>query len=229
MRQLVVNLMHCILEGLVQHHVQSLLGLTNETSDATPSSNPAFHFPFEQVDPNVAEELSMSRKEISQVSALHMLLTAQVPHHADNVAVKTYLDQLRESIFRKNIHALKFVCQSLGCIPLKKGKTFKADYTKALIDVIHDMITPSWLGSVPSNFGDSAAGTIKADEWRTLAMVHLPIALIGLWGNWGETQASPRNNNKSDLKVVLDHTMDLVSTVYLACACTTSDNRATAY
>ncbi|KIK77373.1 hypothetical protein PAXRUDRAFT_777968 [Paxillus rubicundulus Ve08.2h10] len=86
--------MHCILEGLVQHHVRSLLRLTNETSDAALCSNPAFHFPFKQVDPDIAEELSMSQKEISQVSMLHTLLTAQVPHHEDDVAVKVYLDQL---------------------------------------------------------------------------------------------------------------------------------------
>ncbi|KIK20354.1 hypothetical protein PISMIDRAFT_51162, partial [Pisolithus microcarpus 441] len=76
--------------------------------------------------------------------------------------------------------------------------------------VVRDTVTPSWLGSVPINFGDSAAGTIKADEWRTLVTVHLPLALISLWGT---TQANPRNNDGPDLRVVLDHTMDLVSTL----------------
>ena len=32
-------------------------------------------------------------------------------------------------------------------------------------EVIRDMATPSWLSSVPHNFGDAAAGTLKADEW----------------------------------------------------------------
>ncbi|KIK77374.1 hypothetical protein PAXRUDRAFT_834997 [Paxillus rubicundulus Ve08.2h10] len=47
---------------------------------------------------------------------------------------------------------------------------------------ICDMITPYWLGSVPSNFGDLAAGTIKADAWHTLATVYIPITLISLLG-----------------------------------------------
>lgn len=34
-------------------------------------------------------------------------------------------------------------------------------------EVIKDMVTPSWLESVPHNFGDALAGTLKADEWRT--------------------------------------------------------------
>ncbi|KIJ65075.1 hypothetical protein HYDPIDRAFT_50134, partial [Hydnomerulius pinastri MD-312] len=45
-------------------------------------------------------------------------------------------------------------------------------------DVIRDTSTPSWFGSVPSNFGDASAGTIKADEWRSLITVYVPIALI---------------------------------------------------
>ena len=90
--------------------------------------------------------------------------------------------------------------------------------------VICDTDIPSWLGSVPSNFGDKAAATIKADEWRTLVTVYLPIALISLWGLTGQ-----RDDVAPDLRAVLDHTMDLVCTVYLACVCTTSNNRATAY
>jgi hypothetical protein len=30
-QQLVIDLMHCILEGLVQHHTQNLLSLTSES------------------------------------------------------------------------------------------------------------------------------------------------------------------------------------------------------
>ncbi|KAG2079039.1 hypothetical protein BDR04DRAFT_997260, partial [Suillus decipiens] len=40
----------------------------------------------------------------------------------------------------------------------------------------------TWLGLVPSNFGEVSAGMLKADEWRSLIMVHLPIALVSLWG-----------------------------------------------
>ncbi|KIK16136.1 hypothetical protein PISMIDRAFT_113905 [Pisolithus microcarpus 441] len=58
--QLVIDSMHCILEGLVQHHVQNLLWLTTKTSSAVHSSMPAFHFDFEQPESHTAKELSMS-------------------------------------------------------------------------------------------------------------------------------------------------------------------------
>lgn len=76
--------------------------------------------------------------------------------------------------------------------------------------VIRDADTPSWLSSVPKNFGDAAAGTLKADEWRVLATVYLPLALVSLWG---DGLPRPSSDASTYLKRVLDHTMLLVSAV----------------
>jgi hypothetical protein len=43
-------------------------------------------------------------------------------------------------------------------------------------DVIRDMATPSWVQSVPYNFSDPGAGTLKADEWWTMITIYLPMA-----------------------------------------------------
>lgn len=88
--------------------------------------------------------------------------------------------------------------------------------------VIKETVTPSWLESVPYNFGDPAAGTLKADEWRTMGTVYLPIALISLWGG-------PSGSENDYLRRVLDHTMALVSAVSLACMRTSTATRMTAY
>jgi hypothetical protein len=93
-------------------------------------------------------------------------------------------------------------------------------------EVIHDTDTPSWLPSVPYNFGDASAGNLKADEWRTMSTVYLPISLASLWGE-GTTHRSP--SIASSLQRVLDHTMALVSAVSLACARTMTDARMLAY
>jgi hypothetical protein len=93
-------------------------------------------------------------------------------------------------------------------------------------EVIRDMATPSWLLSVPHNFGDAAAGTLKADEWRAITTIYLPIALISLWGK-GTAQVS--QSAAARLKQVLDHTMDLVSAVSLACMRTMTESRMDAY
>src|ERR1700692_1572565 len=88
------------------------------------------------------------------------------------------------------------------------------------------MTTPTWLGSVPKNFGDASAGTIKADEWRSLITIYLPIALVSLWGA-GTSHSS--DEHAVHLRIILDHTMELVCAVYLACARTMTTRRAEAY
>jgi hypothetical protein len=93
-------------------------------------------------------------------------------------------------------------------------------------DVIKDTATPSWLNSVPYNFGAAAAGTLKADEWRTMWTVYLPIALVSLWGE-GTLHDSADVSQK--LRDVLDHTMALACAITLACLRTMTRARATAY
>ena len=69
-------------------------------------------------------------------------------------------------------------------------------------EVIRDTDTPSWLENVPYNFGDASAGNLKADEWRTMCTVYLPISLVSLWGK-GTTHRSSSVANS--LRQVLDH------------------------
>lgn len=270
--QLVVDPMHCILEGLMKHHICNLLGLAAENTNGANALAPAFLFHFKMVNSIVAEQLSILRKQVVQVSAIHVLLTVQVPQPNDGTLVMTYLEQLEQSLLCNNSCILKFVCQSLNSIPLENRRIFKVDYAKALVSwvglmpaivmynvflrslndqwakwplfadepmhiqydiqevlgCIHHVIcngaVPPWLVSVSSNFSKKAASTTKADEWHTLATVYLPIALISLW-----EMTSPQSNIALDLCTVCNHTIDLVSTVYLACVHTTSDNHATAY
>ena len=92
--------------------------------------------------------------------------------------------------------------------------------------VINETATPSHINSVPNNFGDARAGTLKADEWRTLMTIYIPIALISLWGT-GVVAGTPQT--QATFLEVLDHTMHLVSAVWLVCKRTTTRTRATSY
>jgi hypothetical protein len=93
-------------------------------------------------------------------------------------------------------------------------------------DVIRETTVPSWLGPVPHNFGDAAAGSLKADEWRTIVTVYLPIALVTLWG---EGTSHKTSQIAMKLRRILDHTMDLSSAISIACLRTMTANRANAY
>ena len=79
---------------------------------------------------------------------------------------------------------------------------------------------------MPYDFGAPKAGTPKADEWRTLITVYIPLALISLWG---DGMAHKSKNIDVQLRQALDHTMALVQAVYITCARSMTIKRAIAY
>lgn len=95
-----------------------------------------------------------------------------------------------------------------------------------IVHVIRTTDTPSSLRSVPYNFGEAKARTLKADEWRTLATVYLPLALVSLWGEGSQHRTSEVAANR---RAILDHTMSLVSAVHIACLRFMTAARAQAY
>lgn len=92
--------------------------------------------------------------------------------------------------------------------------------------VMEETDMPSWLRSVPRNFGEARAGTLKADEWRTMTTVYLPLALVSVWG---EGSAHPTREVAAHLRQVLDHTMHLVSAIRISCYRVMTASRITAY
>jgi hypothetical protein len=89
---------------------------------------------------------------------------------------------------------------------------------------LETILTPSWMTSVPHNLGNPAHGKLKADQWRTLGTVHLPLSLIHLWG-------SVDNDNPRSVRCrkILEVTMFLVSAVVIATSHTISTAHADSY
>jgi len=45
---------------------------------------------------------------------------------------------------------------------------------------LSDISTLTWVPSIPSNLGNESHGKLKADQWRTLGITHLPLSLTWL-------------------------------------------------
>ena len=43
--------------------------------------------------------------------------------------------------------------------------------------VIKQTMVPSWVNSIPYNYGDASAGVLKANKWHNLGTIYFPIAL----------------------------------------------------
>lgn len=84
--------------------------------------------------------------------------------------------------------------------------------------IMENIVTPSWVTPVPKNIGASGAGKIKADQWRILGTVHLPMTFAVLW-----------KESSEEKKKLLDTTLSLVSAILIACTHRTSPAHANAY
>ncbi|KAF7342082.1 hypothetical protein MVEN_01795500 [Mycena venus] len=74
-----------------------------------------------------------------------------------------------------------------------RPKTITTADLRFVQDVIANTTTPAWVNHVPKNFGEKGAGSIKADEWRLMATIYLPIALVILWAERHGTVSSHNN------------------------------------
>jgi hypothetical protein len=88
--------------------------------------------------------------------------------------------------------------------------------------VIANTITPGWVNHVPKNYGEPGAGSLKADEWRLLATIYLPIALVILWGE-------QTGQHAAHFSQLLKHSMALFQATTIVCRYATHPGRAAAY
>ncbi|KAE9389263.1 hypothetical protein BT96DRAFT_835150 [Gymnopus androsaceus JB14] len=124
------------------------------------------------------------------------------PVKGDNAAVRT---KLLGDLLECTEDALKFVCIDLNRLPF--GNFTKRDLAQALIvwrmekplppltrvpvdssavlarihRVIRELITPAWVIKPPFDVGLPRAGNLKADLWRILFGIYIPLALLSLW------------------------------------------------
>ncbi|KZV61275.1 hypothetical protein PENSPDRAFT_543846, partial [Peniophora sp. CONT] len=70
---------------------------------------------------------------------------------------------------------------------------------------------PSWIDRGPKRFGKSGQGHIKADQWRTIATILLPLVLIPQWSPGGQRHDASR-------AAILANFLDLVAAVTMISA-----------
>jgi hypothetical protein len=125
-RQLVVDAMHCILEGLARYHSRDVLGLTSAAAAVKIHDPPAFLLEFHDPSPD-----AMSERDRQHVTQLHTLLT--LPIMGDDVQGEIY--RLSEKLHKKNATSLRFVVEDLGlAIDSQLNPIRKRDYVAALVE-----------------------------------------------------------------------------------------------
>jgi Transposase family tnp2. len=159
-RQLVVDSMHCLLQGLVEDLVRKILFLTTTSASEKIAVIPAFHHPFKQ--PGSEGSSTLDELELKQIDEIHEILTAPVTMPTDNedndaiivddssvtelsityassTARETTSDHfrsLKNKLTRKRFKALEFVCQSEchGYPEMQGRRITKADIANTLVE-----------------------------------------------------------------------------------------------
>ncbi len=104
---------------------------------------------------------------------------------------------------------------------MQTGEVITQEEMEALWTDLQQIMKPSWLTSVPAQYGSSdGQGKLKADQWRTLGTVFFPLTLIWLWSG-PETSRHRRD--------LLEVTMHLVSAIIIATSHEVSGNHADMY
>lgn len=91
------------------------------------------------------------------------------------------------------------------------------------------MKRPAHIPSVPKNFGEAKAGSIKANEWKWLSILHIPVALVIRWGDNDGLPPPVDDSDAGYLLKALDHTMALFQATMIACRQVMTTDRAEAY
>ena len=106
----------------------------------------------------------------------------------------------------------------------ESGHVLQAKEVEEIRSDIDQLLTPTWMTSVPSDIGSSSHGKLKADQWRALGTTHLLLSLIRLWGL--ENDGSPRSVRCFK---ILDVTISLISAVVIATSHTITPASVSAY
>ncbi len=120
--QLVVDPMHCLLEGLVHRHFRKTLGFTAEEAKIVDELLPAFDFDFPQIPDKAADPRNpvfqeesdqyVSDAELQQVPYIYKVLRQPLENYEED------LEAVVKKMSSRNLTPLKFVARSLGCTPI---------------------------------------------------------------------------------------------------------------
>ncbi|KAE9387298.1 hypothetical protein BT96DRAFT_837848 [Gymnopus androsaceus JB14] len=282
-RMLVINAMHCILEGIVHYHCRHVLCL--DSSAPKVSSNclkVMFDWPWIPYSPEAAGPSSLlHKKHIAAVVKIQETLCISLSGKNSLSLEKMWMRLNNQS----TKGPLNFVVHSLGLpeelvnidqaitslyIARAKAKSTRKDKAKDQLSfphgqpattkhhlialllnwrlqqphsseayiiptgtadtlafiqkVIQEIIKPAHIPSVPKNFGEAKAGSVKANKWQWLSTLHLPVALVILWGDNDGIAPLADESEAGYLLNALDHTMALFQATAIACRYVTTEN-----
>lgn len=112
-RMLIVDTMHCLLEGLMEYHFHDLLALTTISANEKLPALPAFSFNLPLPDDKYISTAGLKDNDLNQIPKIYDDLVAEIL--GDNeIARVTQFSQLTKRLANRNLKALCYVCKTVG-------------------------------------------------------------------------------------------------------------------
>ena len=123
---LVVDSMHCLLEGLAQHHFRKVLELTDKDAKVSTKAaiTNAFAFNFLLPTPEDITKRSLSSTDVKHIPLIHHRLLAPISDDDDDI-IEQGLAGLHTYLKNKNLGALKFISETIPAPPPGAGPEVK--------------------------------------------------------------------------------------------------------
>jgi hypothetical protein len=132
-QMLVVDTMHCLLEGLVQYHFRDLLALTSVSANEKTPDLPAFGFDLPLPDDKYRSDAALNDKDLKNISKIHDDLVAEIVADNQTAEIEQF-SQLTKRLARRNIKALCYVSKTVHAPPsvTRRSTPRKVDYAEGL-------------------------------------------------------------------------------------------------
>jgi hypothetical protein len=132
-QMLVVDTMHCLLEGLVHYHFRDLLALTTASANEKMPDTHAFSFHLPLPDDGYISAEGLSDTDLKHIPKLHDDLIAEILAENKTAEVEK-LSQLTKRLAKKSLKSLRYVSKTVGApLSLTPGRIArKIDYAEGL-------------------------------------------------------------------------------------------------
>ncbi|KAG1736388.1 uncharacterized protein EDB91DRAFT_1083356 [Suillus paluster] len=176
-RFIVIDGMHNLFLGVVQHHFRNFIAIDKQASKAIRKPE------IRAFDP---KDLDKGRAVLESKPTTSAMTRLRLPAKPTHNVPRNDKDQME-------VDTEAFVMEELVkeyAADVEEQNDQKGVFTEALTDEEINTIQaelsgikrPSWHRGPPKNLGDAEHGKLKAEQWRSAIEFDLPVTLVKLWG-----------------------------------------------
>ncbi|KAJ3539844.1 hypothetical protein NMY22_g4550 [Coprinellus aureogranulatus] len=240
-----IGVLHNWFEGVLQHHVRVLWGLgaakkSSKSADPDGATTPMLArspTPSEG-DVPVWDSDTVSEEEVAALirdsesqgdtpSSVRRSVSTSSMHesdhdmHIDDDQDDEYIGNEESSDEEEGLEDDEEANLDEGVA----GCIFTKEELQALRSAIASIVLPAWVERPPTNLGEATHGKLKGDQWLTLFLVFLPLALPEIWIRAAEQDVNDAGRYLS----LLDNFYHVCSCTAIISAYSTSDKLADEY